>query len=266
MNYRKVILALSLVCSSACWGQANSGTSPASAQSTNAENSNNVCRVYFTKAKPGMEMQLEQGRKKHVQFHKNQNDTWTWNVYLVETGLNTGMYVSSTCGHAWKDFDDWEKRMGQADAADATTSMGPYIQSQTSGFYAYRADMSRAPMTALSAPLTAVTIFVLHPGAQNEFIDAVKKVNDALAKQPDRPRNSGWLQLMNGGEGPEFVLLSARQGYADYAPPAKTLADVLTEAYGKEAADTVEKSFRDAEDHTFTETAAYRPDLSYTPK
>lgn len=266
MNYRNVILALSLVCSSTCWAQSTSGTSPASTQSGNAENANNVCRVYFTKPKPGMEMQLEQGRKKHMQFHKSQNDTWTWNVYLIETGLNTGTYVTSTCGHAWKDFDDWEKRLGQADVADAAASMGQFIQSQTNGFYAYRSDMSRAPMNALSTPLTAVTIFLLHPGAQTEFSDAVKKVNDALAKQPDRPRNSGWLQLMNGGEGPEFVLLNARQGFAEYAPQAKTLGEVLTEAYGKEAADALQKTLRDSEDHTFTETARFRPDLSYVPK
>lgn len=266
MNYRHLILALSLVCSCVCLAQSSSGTSNASAQAGNTENANNVCRVYFIKPKPGMEAQLEQGRMKHMQFHKSQNDTWTWNVYLIQTGLNTGTYVTSTCGHAWKDFDDWEKRMGQADAADAATSMGQFIQSQTNGFYAYRSDMSRAPMNALSAPMSAVTIFVLRPGTQTGFSDAIKKVNEALAKQPDRPKNSGWLQLMNGGEGPEFVLLSARQGWADYAPLAKTIPDVLNEAYGKDAADALEKTLSSAEEHTFTETAVYRPDLSYVPK
>jgi hypothetical protein len=60
-----------------------------------------------------MGQQYEVG-KKHMQFHRNQKDTWTWNTFAVETGDNAGMYVTSSCGHAWKDFDEWEARMGKA--------------------------------------------------------------------------------------------------------------------------------------------------------
>ncbi|PYX43388.1 MAG: hypothetical protein DMG79_22565 [Acidobacteria bacterium] len=90
--------------------------------------------------------------------------------------------------------------------------------------------------------MTAVTVFVLHPGAGPDFIAAIKKVNDALGKQTDWPKTSGWLQLVNGGEGPTFVLLSARKNWADFAPLPKTLADVLNDTYGKETADQIQKT------------------------
>src|SRR6266496_2637878 len=70
------------------------------------------------------------------------------------------------------------------------------------------------------------------PGAGPDFIAAIKRVNDALGKQADWPKTSGWLQLVNGGEGPTFVLLNTRKNWADLAPLAKTTADVLNEAYG----------------------------------
>src|SRR5438552_6092410 len=77
--------------------------------------------------------------------------------------------------------------------------------------------------------------------------------------------SSGWLQLVNGGEGPTFVLLSSRKNWADFAPLPKTLADVLSDAYGKEAADQIQKTIRDCTAHQYTEAAAFRADLSYVP-
>jgi len=265
MKSGTAILAVSLICCTTCWAQAGSGTSNYSTPALNAQNGSNLCRVYFIKPKPGAEAQLEEGRKKHMQFHKSQNDTWTWSTFAIETGMNTGVYVTSTCGHAWKDFDEWEQRMGKADTADASANLTPFEQSSWNGFYLYRSDMSLAPANRPPAPITAVTIYVLHPGAQNEFTDAIRKINEALGKQPDWPKTSGWLQLLNGGEGPEYVLLSSRQNWADFAPPKKSVQDVVSETYGKEGADAIFKTIRDATEHLSTESALYRSDLSYIP-
>jgi hypothetical protein len=226
MKLRFAILAISVLVSVWCCGQQPSSASTPSTQAANPQNANNVCRIFFVKPKPGSALQLEQARQKHMQFHKRSNDTWTWNTWAIETGKNTGNYVTSTCGHAWKDFDDWDKRLGKADAADANVSMGPFQESSTNGFYLYRADLSLASPPNPPAPMTAVTVFVLHPGTQNAFEEAITKINAALNKQPNWPKTSGWLQLANGGEGPTYVLLSSRQGGADYAPLAKTLLDV----------------------------------------
>src|SRR6185369_11250001 len=125
---------------------AQTGSSAASnTPDINAQNANNVCRIYFSTPKPGAAQQYEAGRKKHMQFHRAQKDTWAWRTFLIETGENAGNYVSSACGHAWKDFDDWEQRMGKADTADGEVNMTPYVQSQQNRFYVYRADMSLAP-------------------------------------------------------------------------------------------------------------------------
>src|SRR3954469_5342757 len=108
------------------------------------------------------------------------------NTWLIETGDNTGNYVTSTCGHAWKDFDEWEARMGKADTADANINITPNAAGGgRNGFYVYRADMSLAPANQPPAPMTAVTIYVLHPGSAPDFIAAIKRINDSLAKQPD---------------------------------------------------------------------------------
>jgi hypothetical protein len=249
-----------------CLAQAGGAAAGSNTQAINAQNANNLCRIFFQDPKPGMDAQFVAARKKHNAFHAAQKDTWTWNTFAVQTGDHTGRYVTSTCGHAWKDFDEWEARMGKADAADAAINLAPTVQGGPNGFYVYRADMSLAPtMSNPPAPLTAVTIYVLRPGTAPDFIAAIKKATDAISKQADWPKTSGWLQLMNGGEAPTFVLLNQRKNWADFEPLPKTVIDVTTETYGKEAADQIQKTIRDSTAHILTEAATYRADLSYVP-
>ena len=259
MRYRTLGLWLGSCFVVAGWAQTSNTAA------INQQNANNYCRIYFTTPKPGQTQQYEAGRKKHVQFHRNQKDTFTYEAYSIETGDRAGSYVYATCGHALKDFDEWEARMGKADAADAAMTMDPYTQSASNGIYVYRADMSLMAPSATPSPMSQVAAYHLHPGAAPDFIAAIKKINDALSKQSDWPKNSGWLQLVNGGQAPTFVVLTSRKSWAEYAPLSKSLADVLTETYGKEQADAIQKTIRDCTERIDTETGVYRADLSYIP-
>jgi hypothetical protein len=263
MKISRVLITGSLFAAMS-WAQGGGTSStPSDTASINKMNANNLCRVFFSVPKNAA--QYEAARKKHNMFHQAQKDTWSWNTWLIDTGDNTGTYVTSSCGHSWKDFDDWEAKMGKADTADAAASLGPVTQSGRNGFYVYRADMSLAPPGRPIAPMVAVTVYVLRPGAAPDFIAAIKRVNEALSKQADWPKTSGWLQLVNGGEGPTFVLLSDRKNFADFAPLPKSVIDVITETYGKEQADAIQKTIRDSTARLSTESATYRADLSYNP-
>jgi len=257
MRYRILGLWLGSCLVVAGWAQTSSTAA------INQQNANNYCRIYFVTPKAGQTQQYEAGRKKHAQFHRNQKDTFTYQAFSIDTGDRAGSYVYSTCGHALKDLDEWEARMGKADAADAAMTMDPYTQSGSNGVYLYRADMSLGSLSGTPPPLTLVTVYQLHPGTAQDFIAAIKQVNDALSKQPDWPKTSGWVQLVNGGEGPTFVLINGRKGWADFASTPKSVADVLTEAYGKEQADAIQKTIRDCTAHLYTEASTYRADLSY---
>lgn len=262
MRLCRISVLSAVLCATLGWAQT---TGQPTTQSVNQQNAKNYCRVYFSRPKPGMDLQYEAGRKKHMQFHRSQKDTFTWNTWLIETGDNAGTYVTSTCGHTWAEFDEWEARMGKADTADGATNLTPYVQGGSNGFYVYRSDMSLAPANEPPAPMTAVTIYKLKPGTAPDFAAAIRRATDAISKQADWPKTSGWLQLVNGGDSPTFVLLNARKNWAEFAPLAKTPLDVMTEAYGKETADQIQKTIMDSTAHLSTEAATYRPDLSYIP-
>lgn len=111
--------------------------------------------------------------------------------------------------------------------------------------------------------MLAVTIFELKPGSSESFEGSIKKINAALDKA-GRPKTSSWLELSNGGEAPTFVVTNSRQGFADFAPQAKTLRTLLTE--NGENGEAVMRTIYDGTVSIRTEAAVYRPDLSYPPK
>ncbi len=231
------LLVVCLFASVSGWAQAGSSTAP-STQALNQQNASNLCKIYFETLKPGTDVgQFEQARQKHFQFHKSKGDTWTWETQQVMTGPNTGTYVVSTCGHNWKDLDVWDEKMAKEDAADANASMGQYLQHNELQLFLYRSDLSTAPPHQPPSHLTAVTIYRLKPGMAEQFTSTIRTLMQAIMKDESFPKTGGWLQLVNGGEAPTFVLLNSRQNWAEYAPRDKNVRDLAVAAYGQEQTD-----------------------------
>jgi len=222
-----------------------------------------IGRVGFFVPKPGAAQQFEQARKKHFEFHRKSNDQWAWFTWQVVTGEHTGTYITGTFGHHWKDFDAYEK-LDKADTADADATMGPFVQSEFPRYFAYIPEASRPPEGKEPTPFSQVTHFYLKPSGVPGFLAAIKEAKLALDKV-EWPIRSSWYQLVSGGEGPQFVLVTARSSWADFEPGAKTLDQALAEMYGPQKATTLMDAVRDNTRYTFSELLRYRPDLSYIP-
>src|SRR5918993_3955290 len=88
-----------------------------------------VTEVLRQKARPGTVQEYEASRKRHMEWHKAQNDPWVWEVFEVMTGPDTGSYLIASGEHQWKEIEAWVAKMADADAADSRGSMGPHIAS-----------------------------------------------------------------------------------------------------------------------------------------
>ncbi|HZQ21773.1 MAG TPA: hypothetical protein VFA89_03150 [Terriglobales bacterium] len=220
-----------------------------------------VCEVHVNEVKPGMIAQYEQGRAKHMAWHKSQNDTWSWNTWEITTGEHSGDYLISTCGHPWKDFDGRDK-FNAADAANANTTMGAYLQHDVVTYYVLRPELSD-PVKPELPPYLSVIFFHLKPEGVSDFRDGVKQVNEAFQKT-NTPRMPGyWYTLANGGSGPEMVLVQERKTMADMGGASpKTLDEMMKEAYADQGAATM-TSLRKAYYRSESELLHHRPDLSY---
>ena len=229
-----------------------------------AQQPGEIVEIHVNRVKPGMTQQYEAGRKKHMAWHKSQNDAWSWYTWSVVTGPATGSYVVGTFGHNWKDLDGREKFV-QADGADSQASIGPSLSGEEQSYYRYRGDLSLSKETVPPTTMISITHFMVDPSGVNDFVEGIKKVNEGI-KKTNYPQAgpSRWYQLVNGGEGPHFVLVGDRTNWASFqAPTDKTLDAMMEEAYGKEQGAAILSSLRKTLRSTLTEALQYRPDLSY---
>lgn len=220
-----------------------------------------VCEVHLNKVKPGMTAQYEQGRAKHMAWHKSQNDKWSWETWEITTGENTGNYLVVSCGHDWKDFDTRDK-FNTADSANANTTMGASLADQSMSYFVVRPDLGTPSNTTQPPPYLSVIYFNLKPEGVLDFYEGVKKVGSALSKSTPTPSPSTWYSLANGGRGPQVVLVQERKSIAEMAAPAKTLDVMMQEAYGDQGAATM-AALRKGYYSSNSELLHFRADLSY---
>src|SRR5512142_998466 len=108
---RRPLLSLAVLCFAASFSTAQS-TAP-----------DKLCEVHVNRVKPGMTAEYEQGRARHMAWHKSQNDSWSWTTWEMTTGKNTGSYLISSCGHTWKYFIA-RRQLNATDANNAKVTRG----------------------------------------------------------------------------------------------------------------------------------------------
>jgi len=226
-----------------------------------AEPPPSVMRAFVTQPKTG----YEAGRKRHMDWHKKQADTWAWFTWEVETGDRTGAFVTGTFGHQWKDFDDWEAKLGKGDTADGALNLAPFVGSQTNGFYQFLADVSRPTEGSTEPPpMTELIHYQVKIGSAQEFRSAMKKFHEAIGKSTWKVSYE-WYELVDGGEHPSFTLAFPLKGFADLAPPDPPFPAMLEKAMGQYDAQELMKAVDRCTKSVRSEILRYRPDLSYVP-
>lgn len=237
---------------------------PAVAQS----NSKNIARVYTITAKPGEAQQWEAAFKKLEAWEHQQNLPGTLYVWSVISGENFGDYVLGTFGHDWADFDTMQARgekVGVGKEIQATVA--PYTESVKISYYAFQPDLAATPPNPNEppTPMSHVTFFTLKVGGMEPVMNAIKQADAAIKKThwPGAENPGGWYVLVDGGEAPQIVLSGGLKNWADLQAPSTSLAEVLTQVYGKAGAQTLEHTFNSHVRSIRSELIRYRPDLSY---
>lgn len=224
----------------------------------------NVGRVIDQTPKPGMAKQYEEGRKRHMDWHRKAGDTWTWDIWQVTTGERAGTYLSITFGHTWKDFDAWDEKYAEADTADATANMSPSIGRQVESYWMLLTDASRMTASAQPSKMAEVIHFMVKPGSEEDFDYGIRKATEA-ANQQNWAGHYAWYSLANGGESGHYVLVIPINSWADMAEPDPGFFGMLEKALGRHGAELLGHLFDKSIKGTWSEMITYRPDLSYRP-
>ncbi len=226
------------------------------------EEEGTIARIIFFRAKPGMQQQLEEGLKKHMAWHKAQNDPWAWAVWSYVSGEETGMYGGGTFGHKWEDFDN-QSVDEEADEADAAENVFPYVApGMQVRYYEFLPKVSKPLETP--AAMSQILVFRVRYGKSAEFASLIKKFHEA-GEKTNWPEHYGWYVLVNGGPGSEYVLVISHENWASLKGPEKPFPAMLAEAVGQEEAEALLERWGKVVKSQSSTLARNRPDLSYIP-
>lgn len=229
-----------------------------------AQKQPDVCQVSVWTAKAGSEAAWAEGRKKHMELHKAQKDSFSWLAWEILNGDRAGSFITGTFDHYWKDYDGRDA-FDALDSADVAKTFGAATSSSTTGFWIHMSGASRSkPGATVPSKYSQLTHYYVNLADVPRFEDALETVKAELDKI-SWPTYSNWYRLASGGEGPHYVLSTARDSYADFAPPEKSLIQALSEAMGPRKADELMSTVRESTAKIYTEVMQYRPDLSYVP-
>ncbi|HAK55365.1 MAG TPA: hypothetical protein DCP38_07780 [Acidobacteria bacterium] len=220
-----------------------------------------IGQVYVIEAQAGAEQQWEDAYKRHVEWHRAQNDSWGWPVWQIITGERAGRYVIGTFGHEWTDLDRGD--FGSRDRADARTNQNRYAAATSVEIWRRRPELSRPPEGEM--PAMAIAYYnTLHQGMLGPYSAAVRKINEAITAAD---WGVGYYRnvIVNSGDDPRVVRWLSRPSWADFESPEPSFPAMLADAYGQEETtailETLARTVRDSR----SEIWAYRADLSYVP-
>lgn len=228
---------------------------------------NVIAQVYEVVPKAGMGQQWQEGFKKYHQWLHEHHVAGTYYTWQVISGDRWGHYLIGTFGHEWKDFDEMEKNAPPGIAEQIQTNLAPYTASVKVSYYALRTDLTRIKPNPAQPPsrFTDLVTFMLKPGRNEAVTDTIKEANAAIEKSHWPGKPSQWYSLANGGDGPQLVLATNLNSWADFQPPDPSFGKMLSEVYGKEGAEALGHKFNKAVRFVRTEILQYHPELSYIP-
>lgn len=210
---------------------------------------------------------FEEAVKAHMSLRKANEDPFTWNTYVNNTG-KMGTYYFRHCCFTWADrdaYDSWEVDHAQiGEHWDA--NVHPHVSSYEHNFSEIDFENSHWPEDMAEPRFVGVTTWLLKPGGRRQF-NAVKSELSQLAINngwAGEEHQWGWSSGINGQ--PHVSIAVPYADYADMTPPETTFLQFLSEQLGsEEAAAQKFAAMSEATRDSFYEIYMHRPDLS-TPE
>lgn len=220
-----------------------------------------IGRMFVVQPKPGEAAAWEEAYKKHLDWHRSQNDKWNWTTYQIESGPRLGQYFIRTGGHEWADFDELGE-MGSQDAADYFSNAGKHEASSVSWFDRTHFEMSRLPEGGGPYNILEYTRVVVKPAKVPEFMNAVAKFHAAFEKT-DSPAVYAIAQVESGGRTSNFAFVGLHESWAGLEQDPMAIPKMMEEVYGRQDAQAIAEDFWSTVEEMETFTLRRRPDLSY---
>jgi hypothetical protein len=201
-----------------------------------------ITRTFELRARGGLARQLDDGYRRHLDWHAAAGERWAWYLWEVTNGERAGLYVDGTLAHAWADFDAAVNPPG--DRADNDVNVDPFATRAANHVWRFRPELSGASVDPETAPLVLRTEYHVGRGAEGTFVSTLQQLRASAATRP-----YAVYELVSGGELPTYVLWVPAATWVDAGAFADRIAPI-TRALATDA------------EHVRAELWRFRPDLS----
>ena len=219
-----------------------------------------VARIIVMKPKDGMQKQFEDGYKRHLEWHRRNNDSWSWYGWQIVEGRRVGYFMDGSFGHLWQDFD---RPVSPAeDSHDVEVNVLPYAELLALSHYKMREDLSNQKTLEERKPsrLLKVEHYTVRPGHERDFETVLR----ALQKKPSLKLRQTWYQLTGGGAQSTYLRFVPLDKPSDLETQ-RSISSLIEENFPGPDGNRLLGLFQAAVLGVETETLLYRADLSYFP-
>lgn len=169
------------------------------AQSNRTTPDARFARIAFLRPHDGDTVDFEAGYIRHLEFHRQARDEWTWYGWSIWAGDRQRWFVYATFGHTIASLD---KPVPPAeDERDNVSNVTPHAQFAGNGVYEFLAALSRGTGVPTPTARLELTTVDLNAGKAQLFEDALS--SDWAALQSE----TLWYRLVAGGPVPRYVRL-----------------------------------------------------------
>lgn len=201
---------------------------------------------YVLTPKAGHEDAFLTAMQAHMQWRRENGETWQWACYEVAAGMEAQEVNFRSGGHRWADRDAYESSaFGQRAAEQFRSTVAPHLASSRMFVDQDDADISAWPTDGVNRPLIRLVQMRLEPGKRAAWLEAVTAIHAALQKN-GFPRGYAFSWTVAGGPDPMVTLALPGAGWADFAEPDPNVYEVVVHELGEARAQELFAAYADA--------------------
>jgi hypothetical protein len=177
-----------------------------------AAESGPYARIAVLRPHDGDTTDFEAGYIRHLDWHEQAGDTWTWYGWSVTYGDRQRWFVYATFGHEASDFDNPAPPV--EDERDNIVNVTPHAEFVGNALYEFLPDLSRGGAVPQATPRLELTTIEIEPDSATAFERALR------SRQTKLQSETLWYRMIAGGSAPRYVRLRSQPSYASLASAA----------------------------------------------
>ena len=154
----------------------------------------------------GQTVEFEAGYIRHLEWHRQAHDPWTWYGWSIWGGERYRWFVYATFGHSAAALDSAVSPA--EDERDNVRNVAPHVEYVENGVYEFLPALSRGTGELQPTARLEYTRVDLAPGSAKAFEAAIAAAQSGLQSE------TLWFRMVAGGATPRYVRLRPRSTLA----------------------------------------------------